>query len=240
MVGEVLDQYGSHLLRGKRYDVLMARGPVFGPTYYRQELANKRNVVCYAEGHLNALDTTPRRNVDELGRDLGVAPGELERVARNRAVNYAMAIVPEGARQVADPWAYCYLKHVVSTFGHRGLGQVQRGGRGSALVRRVFAPAIVLEPGFISNPEFRARISTGEGLDALGKCLADSIRELFPEGGLVGLSIGHAYRDGRTLTAGDPGAVVSKKDDPDPAFDTEAELVEAYITAASEYLTGAP
>lgn len=240
-VAEVLDQYGSHILRGVRYDVLMARGPVFGPTWHRQDLANRRGAICYAEGHLNALDVTPKRTpvYDAEGRIVRYdppSPRELARADAASRINYAMVIVPPNAPQVADPWAYCYLKHVVSTFGHAGLGQVQRGGRGSALVQRVVAPAIVLEPGFITNREFFERITTGEGIDALGRCLAQSIIDTFPEGGLVALSVGHAYRDGKRLTAGDPGAVVPKHYDPDPAFDTEAELVDAYITSAAEHL----
>ena len=206
-----LDQFGSHILPGARYSVLNARGPVFGPAYHRQKLANERQVICYIEGHLNA-STTP-------------------------CASYCSAITAENSGAVTLALAHNILNRVSRAFGiNKSSPAVQSGVRGSALVRQVHAPAIVLEPGFVTNPEFQKMLSSGEGLDLMGSCVAGAIIELFPEGGLVALSVGHAYRDGRPMTKGDPGALVPKDQDPDPAFDTEAELVEGYLTSAAEWL----
>jgi hypothetical protein len=93
----------------------------------------------------------------------------------------------------------------------------------------------VLEPGFLSNPLFAEWVRSGEALDALGKALADSILDAFPLGGLVGLSIGHAYRG-----TNDPGAPIHEDFDEDPEWDDEAEFAEAYVDAATEMLVRIP
>src|SRR5690606_41260228 len=62
--------------------------------------------------------------------------------------------------------------------GHRGLGNVVNAG----------CPQVLAEPGFVSNPEFAAIARTGEGLDALARCLVQAIRTHIP-GGLVGLDV---------------------------------------------------
>jgi hypothetical protein len=97
---------------------------------------------------------------------------------------------------------------------------------------------MLLEPLFLSHPETALTLQ-GEGTDDLGRCLAESIMETFPEGGLVGLSIGHMYRG-----TGDKGAKLPTDRDgdgvPDWEWDTstdeEAELCEAYVKAATEIL----
>jgi len=104
-------------------------------------------------------------------------------------------------------------------------------GAGSGNLQYVAAPALLLEPGFISDPEYAARVSTGEGADKLGRCIAAAIVKAFPAGGIVGLSVGHRYRGN-----GDMGAPVAGSED--PAFDQEAELAELYLDAATEVLLG--
>lgn len=177
-----------------------------GPVAHRQERANKLKVICYAECHCNAHV--------------------------NPSVNYAMTIA---AHPHSQHWGTVYTRHVAKAYGHTDNGSLLMQGRGSGLVARIKwpAPALVLEPGFVSNPEFAEWAKTGEGIDALGQALAASIIECFPKGGLVGLSLGHKYRG-----TGDMGAIVY--DDPDveddPEWDQEAEIAEAYLDSATQFL----
>jgi hypothetical protein len=176
-----------------------------GPVGYRQDYANKLHVQCYAEAHLNAHT--------------------------QEGVNYAMAIA---AHQHSVHWGSAFTRRAAEAFGHPDNGVLVMSGRGSGLVARVKwpAPALVLEPGFISNPEFAAWSLTGEGIDALGRALAESILECI-EPGLIGLSIGHNYRG-----TGDMGAPVHPDHDDHPEWDQEAEIAEAYVDAATQYLVG--
>lgn len=206
-----IDKHGSFISEGPRYSVLQCRGPV----RYRQTLASDRGVICYAEAHLNA--------------------------SSNPKAQHGFVIAGSTTPKSTEEWADAYLSRIAETFGVKTYG-VKKGIRGSGNVHWVKwpTPTMLLEPLFVSDPIMAARITSGEGLDALGRCLAGSIRATFPDGGLVGLSIGHAYRG-----TGDGGANVARMDidgdgevdEPDPAFDQEAELCEAYVDAATEILT---
>ena len=46
-----LDDHGTFVVEGPRYQVIQFRGPVA----YRQDQANERGVKCYCEAHLNAM-----------------------------------------------------------------------------------------------------------------------------------------------------------------------------------------
>jgi hypothetical protein len=185
-----------------RYSVHEARGNLT----LRQQEANKAECLCYAEQHLNA-STNPK-------------------------INYALAIVSHNASERSKDWARTYTRIVSSTFCHPDRGVSIGPPRGSYNVKLCKCPAILLEPGFVSNPDFAAIVRTGEGIDALAKCLVDSIEECFPGGGLIGLSAGHAYR-GKP----DPGAPVYEPDGlHDPDFDDETELNIAICESATEML----
>jgi len=209
-------KHGSLTMRGRRFDVHQLRGPVFGPTHYRQLRANERGAVCYVEGHLNA--------------------------STNPEANYAECILSPAAGDKTKLWARDFLTRLATAADVRSTG-FRQSGAGAGNIARVKAPALFLEPGFVSNPFWAAFCRTGEGADCIGRCLAESIAETFP-GGLVCLSVGHAYRrDGSDWnseeTKGDGGAPVADPESgapEDPAFDEEAELVELYITSAAEHL----
>lgn len=206
--GEIVDEYGSYIVRGPVYSVLFARGPVFLPSRHRQKLAKREGAVCYVEGHLNA-NTSP-------------------------TPNYAEAIVSTKADAFTVAFALDFTHRVAAKFGHRSIG-VSVGVRGAALVEYTGVPSFVAEPGFISNPTFARQIASDEGQWDLGMCLTGAICKAFP-GGLIALSTGHAYRDGRPLTAGDPGALVNREIDPPAAFDTEAECADAYLRMSARQL----
>lgn len=185
-----------------KYPVHLAMGNLT----VRQQRANRAGCVCYAEQHLNAV-TDPR-------------------------VNHALAIVAGNASERSKDWARTYTRLVAETFGHPDAGLSIGPPRGSYNVKLMRCPAILLEPGYISNPEFGALARTGEGLDALAQCLVDSIVRCFPVGGLVGLSVGHGNR-GKY----DPGARLREQEGlHDPDFDDEVELNDAIIVSATEML----
>lgn len=189
---------------GPFYSVWRARGAL----RQRQEEARTAGCVCYVEQHMNSINNT--------------------------STNYACAIVDSGSPSKARLWARDYVSRVAEEFQIRNSGVVVGGSRGTYNVRFSGCPAMLVEPGFISNAEFAARVRTGEGIDALARCLVESICEQFPDGGLVGLSVGHAYRD-----APDPGAPLNEGELHDPEFDTEVEMNEAIIIAAEEMLLAA-
>jgi hypothetical protein len=93
-------------------------------------------------------------------------------------------------------------------------------------------PAFLAEPAFLSNPEFSRFVRTGEGTEAVARCLASTIAYWFPHGGLVGLSVGHAYRGNR-----DPGAPANRQEGAEnPAYDDEAEIADGIVNLATELL----
>lgn len=187
---------------GTHWHVWRARGPL----YQRQMDANAAGCVCAVEQHLNA--------------------------STNKEVNYASALVAKDALPKSEAWARWYVTHVAEVFGIRAAGVVRDPPRGSFNIKFYHCPAMLVEPGFVSNHDFADRIQSGEGIDALARALVDSICIEFPDGGLVALSVGHLYRG-----TPDSGAPVNDEGDaPDPAFDTEGELNDAIITAAEEML----
>ncbi len=206
----MIDHYGSRRVPGKKFDVLEVRGPVFGPSYHSQLLPGAMRAICYTECHLNA-STAPSVNWGEVivGRTLDRRRSEIE-------------------KRLGET----FLARVCGGFGHQNRG-VRVGGRGSGNIYRTSMPSMLIEPGFISNPEFYKFAATGEGADAIGSALAFAIHEVFPAGGLVALRLGHAYRgpNGETLDSGAPAA-----ESFDPAFDSEIEVAGLYMQAAIDAL----
>jgi hypothetical protein len=175
-----------------------------GALYARQMAANEAHALGYYEQHLNAT-TDPK-------------------------VNYSMAIVTPNASDKSKAWARSYTRLCAKEFGIRDAGIVV-GGRGSYNLKFTRMPAFLAEPGFISNPAFADVVRTGEGVDALARCLVGSIREHF-DSGLIALSVGHKYRD-----KADPGAqVYQTPGTEDPAWNDEAEICDAVVETASEML----
>lgn len=212
------DRYGGLEIVGPRFRVVQLRGPVFGPTYARQLQANTLRAVCYAEFHYNG-SPNPRANYAEV----------------------ILAPDRQGTRL-----GYSFLDKLATATGIAVAGC--RVGTGSGNIARVHAPAILIEPGFVSNPTWAAFVRSSEGTDAIAKCLASAIHECFPEGGTVAFSVGHAYRresGGPEWTdedrRGDGGAPVADLGDQfaeDPTRDEEAELAEQLLLATGEFLAG--
>lgn len=195
-----LDDHGSFVIEGPRYQVIQFRGPVA----YRQDQANERKVKCYFEAHLNAMG------------------GKVVKDAVFAIASYKHSV----------PWGKLFAAKAATALGIRNDG-VLVGVKGHGLVSRIRWPAkgLVLEPGFISNPEFAKKLVGGGGIELLGKALAESIMEMWPAGGLIGWGVGHRYRGD-----GDMGAMAAIEN---PEFDQEAEIAEGYGDVATRILVAA-
>lgn len=206
---EIVDDYGSFIVKGPLFSVLECRGPV----RHRQDLASQRRVICYAEQHLNSHP--------------------------DGSINYAFVITGPAFPSATKTWSASYLGKVSDCFQVRDFG-IRRGVPGQGCVRWVKwpTPTMLLEPLFLSHPEVAERMQLPEAREALGICLAESVIETFPAGGLVGLSVGHAFRGNN-----DPGALYPQQDpdEPgwDPDFDTEAEVCTSIVAYATDHLTRA-
>jgi hypothetical protein len=194
---------GSIRIDGLHWHVWRARGPI----YQRQIDANRAGCVAAVEQHLNSVEDT--------------------------SINYATALVAGNASSMSRAWARSYVALVAAEFGIRDAGIVLGPLlRGEGNLKFYSCPAMIAESGFVSNKEFADRIQSGEGIDALARVLVDSICGMFPDGGLISLSVGHLYKG-----TGDTGAPVNDEgDELDPAFDSEGELNNAIINAAEEML----
>ena len=170
-----------------------------------QKLARQYNCIAYVEQHLNS--------------------------SAGMSADYSLAIVGPGCpRSVA--MAKQYTKRCSDEFGIKD-GGVVIGARGYANVANAGCPHFLAEPGFISNPRFAQIARSGEGIDAMARCLTDVLVTHFPNGGRVALVAGHYDRN-----RGDPGAPVylppgAVRD----GFLWEADIADAIVVAATEMLT---
>lgn len=143
--------------------------------------------------------------------------------------DYAMAVVAENARPESVELAREYAlraAEVCPARAVRSAGPVQVGGRGAVSTRYLDVPGCLMEPGFVSNPTFAAWARTPEGLDALAGLIVHVVRGALPQGGRVGLSIGHVNRDSHP---GDRGA-------PWHGGGWEADLAGSVVQRAAEIL----
>lgn len=176
-----------------------------GTVAARQDAANRAGVICYVEQHLNA-------NAHE-------SPW------------YASAHLPPAATRHGGSAAFAkaYVDHVAREH------KIPHGGvrEAPSNCARMRCPAFLAEPTFLSNPEMSRWLRSGEGTEALARSLAETIVLVFPGGGLVGLSVGHAYRGN-----GDPGAPARIDGDEvrDRAYDDEAEIADGIVNLATELL----
>lgn len=175
----------------------------------RQRTANADGCAAYIEHHFNSSAGTPG--------------------------NYAAVIVGANASNTSKNWARWYAQTVANAFGI-GLGGEQGvvvggfGGRGDGNVKLTKMPAILVEPLFANNPAHADWIRGKAGQERLARILADSIQRCFPDGGLIGFSVGHKYK---TSSPGDRGAAVY-------GGGTEADCAESVLRMAAELLQDMP
>ena len=130
----------------------------------RQQAANDAGAICYVEGHYNSFSKT--------------------------TANYALCVLADNAGAKSKQWGKRFTKLVADQFDIPDAG-VRQGGRGNGNLSTAKMPAILLEPWFISNPQGARWAKSAEMQRKLAKIVAQTIRDEFPAGGLVALSIGH-------------------------------------------------
>jgi N-acetylmuramoyl-L-alanine amidase len=150
----------------------------------RQRAANADRAVLYVEHHFNSTD--------------------------NQTADYTCVIVGSNAGRTSKEFGQMYARKVAESFGCRigGVNGLLLGGyngRGDGNIKHTNMPAVLLEPLFISNPKRAAQVITEPSQHQLAKSLAACIKHFFPNGGLIGFSIGHK---GKRLKPNDRGAAV--------------------------------
>lgn len=178
----------------------------------RQRAANQDGCVVYVEQHFNCSDDP----ADQKTR----------------------ALVADNASQRSRELARCYAHAVAAAFGtelggHDGVMVLSVGDRGIGNIEKTAMPATLLEPLYVSNPRQAAWIRSEEGQDLLAKALVDSLRQCFPEGGLVGFSVGHKYK---ASSPGDRGAPLVNDTEGGHGGE-EADYAEQVLLRAETLLT---
>lgn len=169
----------------------------------RQQKANADKAICYIEQHFNSVE--------------------------NKSANYAHAKVATNAGKTSKGMASTYA-HLVAKKFNIALGfapdGVDAGGRGNGNLKYTNMPAILLEPLFISNPAQALIVKSEEGQKKLAEAIAETVKQYFPNGGLVAFSIGHK---GKTSSPKDMGANVY-------GGGTEAQYAEIVLNKAKDLL----
>ena len=152
-----------------------------GDYQWRQKQANQDKCAAYVEHHFNA---SPSIQSD-----------------------YSVVITGYNASDLSKNWGKSYALRISREFGvplggKSGLLVGGYNGRGNGNLKYTYMPAILLEPLFASNPIQADWIRSAEGQDKLAKILADSIIEFFPDGSLIGFSVGHKYKTSRPSDRG--------------------------------------
>lgn len=171
----------------------------------RQAQANADHCVAYVEHHFNS--------------------------SGNPDAGYAVVITGSNASQTSKDWGRWYAHAVADEFGIKtggddGIMVGGYGGRGDGNIIKTHMPAILLEPLFVSNPQHAEWVRSEDGQDRLARNLVDSIRQFFPDGGLIGFSVGHKYKSSRP---DDRGAAVV-------GGGTEADYAEIVLEKARQLL----
>lgn len=197
----------------------------------RQEAANKDGAICYVEHHFNSKEyDDPKATAD----------------------NPIMTIVAHDASATSKSWASLYSSFVQKGLKHAGFdfplfagsGVLQREfkERGDYNLRFTKMPAILVEPMWLSDIPSALALLGRDGrkphvFDYLAAALADSVKQTFPDGGLVAASIGHMGKTSQPFDRGAP--ITSQVDNPEKL--AEAHLAhdvmkrfETLMTAALE------
>ena len=140
----------------------------------RQIKANKDKCILYIEHHFNSSpDPNP---------------------------NYCVTIVGRNASKKSKAFGIAYCKYLSALLdipigGGNGIMIGGYSGKGDYNLKFTNMPAVLLEPLFVSNPKQAQLAKSENGQVLLAQVLADNIKEFFPDGGLIGFSVGHKYKD---------------------------------------------
>lgn len=171
----------------------------------RQKKANEDQCVAYVEHHFNSSSSA----------DSG----------------YSMVVTGANASQTSINWGRWYAGAVSRGFdiplgGDQGVVVGGYNGLGDYNLRYTDMPAILLEPLFASNPWHAERIRSENGQAQLARILSESVQRFFPQGGVIGFSVGHKYKESHP---NDRGASVY-------GGGTEADYAEIVLNKAKALL----
>lgn len=147
----------------------------------RQQQANADGAVCYFEQHFNSVE--------------------------DPKAGYMMALITDTASEKTKKWAMLYTSILKTAFDVpcKGTIVIKKSDRGYGNLSGTTMPAILAEPLFVSNPAHVSMLLDG-GIEKLAKAIKQSVQLHFPEGGLIGFSVGHLYKKSRP---NDTGAAVA-------------------------------
>lgn len=138
----------------------------------RQHQANEDAAICYCEQHFNSFD--------------------------DPETNYTVCVVGSNASRTSKAWGEYYSSVISDAFDidDRGIKIGGFGGKGDNNLKHTNMPAILMEPFFLSSHEGIVWLMEyGHWIySILAFALTDSIKTFFPNGGIVGLSVGHKYK----------------------------------------------
>ena len=180
----------------------------------RQLFANSKKAVLYIEHHFNALEYDK--------------PGTSD--------NPSSVLVATNGSQKSRDFAKLYSERVSARWGYpnKGVDIVDSKRAGYWNLYYTSMPAVLLEPLYVSDPEQATLAMSEVGQKALAEILAQTIREQFPQGGLIAFSLGHKYRKDPKYKY-DRGAPVKGGNGLG-----EADIAENVLKLTAELLTAAP
>ncbi len=171
----------------------------------RQQKANEDECTAYVEHHFNSSPSA--------------------------TAGYSLVVTGYNASQTSRNWGRWYSAAVAREFdiplgGDEGIVVGGYSGQGDFNLKHTKMPAILLEPLFASNPRHTEWIRSKQGQERLARVLCESIHRFFQDGGLIGFSVGHKYKESRPK---DRGASVI-------GGGTEADYAEAVLKKAKKML----
>lgn len=177
----------------------------------RQLFANSKKAVLYIEHHFNALEFDK--------------PGTSD--------NPSSVLVATNGSQKSRDFAKMYAERVSKQWGYpnRGVDIVDEKRAGYWNLYYTNMPAVLLEPLYVSDPEQATLAMSEVGQKILAEILVKTIKEQFPQGGLIAFSLGHKYRQNPTHKF-DRGAPVKGGNGLG-----EADIAENVLRLAEELLT---
>ncbi len=146
------------------YDICFYKGEYEA----RQKQANTDGCVGYVEAHYNYSS-------------------ELES-------NYTLVLCGNGDAQGSRKWGRLFAGLIAREFDTALAGEQGVFMGGSPNLVHAQMPAILLKPLFLSNPLHAMWIRNPAGQARQARMLVYSIKQMFPEGGRIGFSVGHRYR----------------------------------------------
>jgi len=172
----------------------------------RQLAANSDGAICYIEHHLNSF--------------------------ADPSAGYASVLITERASRLCRDWAESYIRSVATELSvplvcNEGVVVLSSDDRGYGNLCYARIPSMIPEPLFVSNPVHAEMLQDGDAVKKLAEILAISIRDYFPNGGLVAFSVGHRYKGGANMDEGAP--VVGGG--------TEAEFAERILRLSAMIIT---